>query len=83
MNPSEQSPRPRSRNPCPRTVKDDDNELPRPLLVGRDADRVFNELYRSWALEYNVDPDEDPEFLRASRVATGHDPETGLPAGTP
>ncbi|MCW2880868.1 MAG: hypothetical protein JWQ95_4968 [Sphaerisporangium sp.] len=54
---------------------DQPDELPRPrLLVGRDGDRVFNEMYRQWALEHNADPDEDPEFLRAWRLATGHHP---------
>ncbi|WP_424532524.1 hypothetical protein ACOZ38_19850 [Sphaerisporangium viridialbum] len=84
MDDPEEFPRPRPRNPCPRTSGTDDAEkLPRPLLVGRDSDRVFNELYRQWASEHDADPDEDPEFLRAWRRATGHDPETGLPADHP
>ncbi|SNT56751.1 hypothetical protein SAMN05216276_10657 [Streptosporangium subroseum] len=58
---------------------DDSANATPPLLLGRDANRVFNELYGRWIDEHGVDPDEDPEFLRSWRRATGCDPETGLP----
>ncbi|MFC0862436.1 hypothetical protein ACFHYQ_09015 [Sphaerimonospora cavernae] len=60
-------------------------ELPPPPaspIIGRESDRIHNELYLQWAEEYGVDPAEDPEFLRAWRRATGHDPETGLALGS-
>ncbi|MEV7968362.1 hypothetical protein AB0O34_20615 [Sphaerisporangium sp. NPDC088356] len=46
-------------------------------IVGAEANRIYNELYREWALTYQVDPAEDPEFLRLYRERIGQDPETG------
>ncbi|MBN6057600.1 hypothetical protein JYK22_37100, partial [Nonomuraea sp. RK-328] len=49
------------------------------LKFGREADGVYNDMYRQWALDRpGVDPAEDAEFLRAFRSAVGQDPETGL-----
>ncbi|MET7335945.1 hypothetical protein [Nonomuraea sp. NPDC005650] len=50
-----------------------------PLIFGREADKVYNDMHRQWALDHpGVDPAEDAEFLRAFRSAVGQDPETGL-----
>ncbi|WP_405139972.1 hypothetical protein OG589_24625 [Sphaerisporangium sp. NBC_01403] len=47
-------------------------------IVGAEANRIYNEMHREWALTYQVDPAEDPEFLRLYRERIGQDPETGL-----
>ncbi|WP_433542068.1 hypothetical protein ACQP10_37920 (plasmid) [Streptosporangium sandarakinum] len=48
------------------------------MIIGRDADRVYNEMYGRWVEAHGTDPDDDPEFLRAFRRAVGQDPETGI-----
>ncbi|MEU9886368.1 hypothetical protein [Sphaerisporangium sp. NPDC051011] len=47
-------------------------------IVGADADRIHNDMYSQWAETHQVDPAEDPDFLRAYRQAIGQDPETRL-----
>lgn len=51
-------------------------------IIGRESDRIHNELYRDWWEKHGIEPEDDPEFLRAWRLATGHDPQTGLPLGS-
>lgn len=48
------------------------------MIIGADADRVYQEMYNQWIDKHGVDPAEDAEFLRAFRRAIGQDPETGI-----
>lgn len=49
------------------------------MIVGREADQVYNRMHRQWALEHpGQDPADSADFLRAFRLAVGQDPETGL-----
>ncbi|MEU4229532.1 hypothetical protein AB0F17_34990 [Nonomuraea sp. NPDC026600] len=44
------------------------------------TDAIFNAIRDQWIIDHpGIDPDDDPNFLRAVRTAEGQDPETGVP----